>query len=349
MKLKSYFSSNIEGALRLARMELGPDAMLVQSRKAPPEARHLGDCEVVVAVSAVETPGAAGSVSPALADELADLRRRLDRMTRALTRSRNAAPETPPALAALLASELAPDLARDVYRSAGDREPGREALAAELSRRFEVNPTLGHGGGPRIAALVGPCGSGKTTTIAKLAATYGIAPGRSTLLISMDHWRIAGADQLRSLAAILGLSFAAPETPAALAQTLDEHRMRELILIDTPGHSHLDLDASAELAALFSQRDDIDVHLTLTASMKPADLTRVVDRFNIFRPSKLIFTRLDETGTFGPLVSEAVESGLPVSFLGTGQQVPEDLEPALKARVVDLVLGEFGTEDVARK
>ncbi len=215
----------------------------------------------------------------------------------------------------------------------------RRMLRDELATRFKVDATIGQRGDrPQIIALVGPSASGKTTTLVKLAVLYGLSTRRPTHIISADAYRIAAADQLRSYAAILGLGFQAVETAGALRQAIEEHNRKDLILIDTPGHGPRDMDAAGDLARFLASREDIDTHLVLTASMKSADLTRVVDRFEIFRPRKLLFTRLDETETFGPILNQAVRTAKPVSFLASGQQIPEDLEPATAERILDLVL-----------
>jgi flagellar biosynthesis protein FlhF len=72
--------------------------------------------------------------------------------------------------------------------------------------------------------------------------------------------------------------------------------------------------------------------------MKSADITRAVDRFEVFRPAKLLFTRVDETQALGPVLNEAARTGKPVSFLASGQRIPEDLEPATKQRILERVL-----------
>src|SRR6185369_16031251 len=157
------------------------------------------------------------------------------------------------------------------------------ALKEEISKRFTVEATLGRGPAqPRIAALVGPPGSGKTTTLVKLAVNYGLAARRPVLLLSMDTYRVAAADQLRSYAAILGVGFQVLETVASLAQTIEENRGKELIFIDTPGFAFGDLDSAAGLAPFLATRNDIDTHLVLSSSTKPADLSRMVEAFEIF-------------------------------------------------------------------
>jgi flagellar biosynthesis protein FlhF len=365
VKLKSYFARNVTAALEMARLELGPEAMLVQSRKAPPEARHLGECEVVMALAPPDA-AAGPSSDPAaetqsrqpapgnyarLSAEMAGMRVQMERMAASMSRLHAllAARNLPhPGLAeifsSLIQSEVDAELAHDILnrlRAAGEEgKPLRDALAAEIASRVTCDAKLGgRGKRPRIVALVGPCGCGKTTTLVKLAVQYGLSARRPTQLLSMDTCRIAAADQLRSYAAILGVGFQALETPRALAQAIEEHRQKDLILIDTPGHELNDLADAADLARFFDTRRDIDTHLVLTASMKSADLSRVVDRFEVFRPQKLLFAKLDETEAFGPILNQAARTGKPVSFLSAGQRIPEDLEPATKDRIVDLVLG----------
>jgi flagellar biosynthesis protein FlhF len=367
--LKSFFAGDIKSALSQARQELGPEAMLVQSRKSPPEALHLGQYEVVCAVVPETAAGPADGQSeflslresapsqPAadvdgLSMQVARIRKQLEKMTATVSRSSVLASgrtlpsaELATIFSELISSDVDPELAHDVLNrirasgAPGDATRLRYEVAGELEARLRVDPRLGRGSEkPAIVALVGPSGSGKTTTLVKLAARYGLITRRPTQLISMDFCRIAAAEQLRHYAAILGLGFLALETTGALGQALEEHKTKDLILIDMPGYSARDLDTALDLAAFFGKRSDIDVHLVLPASMKPADVCRVVDQFEIFRPAKLLFTKLDETCTFGTILNEAVRTGKPVSFLSSGQQVPEDLEEASKKRILELLL-----------
>ena len=378
MKIKSYYSRTVEDAMAAARQEMGPDAMLVNSRKTPPEARHLGEYEVVFGVvgaavgpaeASLKLPGEPAESFPSsppplgdrLSSEVADLKKELEGMRRAITRTAyspsqwiGVSPDISDAYAALTAAEVSPELAREIVQAAGDSFNGRvaqrgdgpafqRAFRDEIAKRFTADPTLGRGPAqPRIVAMVGPPGSGKTTTLVKLAVNYGLAARRPVLLLSMDTYRVAAADQLRSYAAILGVGFQLLETVSSMAQAIEENRGKELIFIDTPGLAYGDLADSESLSHFLATRGDIDTHLVLPASMKAADLSRMVDAFEILRPRHLLFTKLDETGTYGPIFGEAARSGKPLSFFTAGQRIPEDLEAASSERMLDLMLHGFG-------
>lgn len=347
-----------------ARQELGPDAMLVNSRKAPPESGHPGQYEVVFGL--VEGRAAAPeTVSPGrdrLSTDVAELKKELEAMRRAMTRSAfappewlSAAPDLSDAYAVLTANEVSPELAREIVHGAEARasKSGRpeasrsqiyqRALIEELQSRYTAQPGLGRADStPRITALVGPPGAGKTTTLVKLAVHYGLAARRPVMLLSMDTYRIAAAEQLRAYAAILGVGVEVLDTVTALAQAIQENSGKDLILIDTPGLSHSDIggesgDASL-LARFLRSRADIDTQLAIPASMKPADATRMVDAYAIFEPHRLVFTRMDETSSFGSILNEATRTGKPVSFLTNGQRIPEDIEEATPGRITGLML-----------
>jgi flagellar biosynthesis protein FlhF len=222
---------------------------------------------------------------------------------------------------------------------AGSSTAFQAALADELQSRFTTQPELGRGPArPRIVALVGPPGAGKTTTLVKLAANYGLASRRPVLLLSTDTYRVAAADQLRSYAAILGVGCQVLETVTGVAQALEENRGKDLIFIDTPGFGFGDMESASTLARFLAARSDIDTHLVAPSSLKSADLARVVDAFEIFRPQRLLFTKLDETTSFGPILNEAARTARPLSFFTTGQRIPEDLEEATPGRLAALVL-----------
>jgi len=360
--VKSFFAESIQAAMESARVELGTDALLINSREAPPEARHLGSYEVVFGISPEMTlePPAEPAAVPAPEPEtplakVDALRQQVDEIRELLVRA--AAPAAMPRNQTELVAQTLMDagvesaLAREIEEAVRQRVARRSVprigfprpaagadaetllreAAEEISTHFEVQPEIG-----RITALVGPPGCGKTTTLAKLAIQQGLARGRSVRLISADTHRIGGAEQLRAYAGILGASFQAVENAAALAQAIESAPPSALILIDTPGHSAATLPASgSDLAAFLSRRQDIDTHLVLTASMRVEDLYNIVRIYDAFRPAKLLFTKLDETNSLAAIFCVAARGANPISFLSAGQSVPEDLEPAGKEKIVE--------------
>ncbi|MGI8742878.1 MAG: hypothetical protein ACR2NN_09975 [Bryobacteraceae bacterium] len=362
MRLKSYFAATVESAMKLAGQELGPDAMLVNSRRTGTETRHLGEYEVVFAMGAdqspkagtIETPGMAFQSGPGttmrapgldkLSHEVADLKRQMERLASTLSRSSasysnlTAHPELSEAFALLTSAEVDTNLAYDIVSRIGAGLNDR-LLQSEIQKLIAVEPRLGREGSQRIiVAVVGPPGSGKTTCLVKLAARYALPGRRPSQILSMDTYRVAAAEQLRSYAAILGIGFQVTETTAAVAQAIEEHSSKELILIDTPGFGRHEMQESVDLAKFLARRADIDTHLVIPASLKAADMPRTIDRYEIFRPAKLLFTRTDETETYGSILNQVVRTGKPVSFLTDGQQVPEDIHAPTKESLTGLIL-----------
>ncbi len=359
MTIKTYRSESVESAIRQARRELGEEAMLLDTRKLPPEEQHLGRYEVRFGASGAPAPPPASPGKSSADARLAEVSRGLEDLRRLLhTFTYNyylpaAGSGTRPSLGEiyrdLTAADVAPEIAAELAaalipaaKRGASRAELENELAARIAARVQTSGEIGPpGAGPRVAALVGPPGAGKTTTMAKLAVRYGLSRRLATCLITTDYYRVAAAEQLQTLASILGVEMRAVEEPGHLAQTLAGFRCGSpgLILIDTPGHGFHELDQHAEeLAPFLHSRDDIDVHLVLSASTKPRDLSRLVDRYSVFGPRKLLFTKLDETLSAGALLNQAVRTGLPLSFLAAGQRIPEDLQPATPEGVAGLIL-----------
>jgi flagellar biosynthesis protein FlhF len=360
--VKSYFTSSVGEGMAQARTDLGPDALLLNTRESPPEARHLGEYEVVFGVAPAVRKPLATATATAAAEGVQDLRQRIDRVRDLMSRVARPNRLSAPAPTGDLLEEVLVDagvdleMARRIGESARQRasartpiemgrrrpaEPDAEAVFSaardEINSRFEVAPKL-----ERVSALIGPPGSGKTTTIVKLAVAHGLAAGRPVHLLSIDHYRIGAVEQLRSYAAILGVPFQSCETTVALAHAISAAPADALVLVDTPGYSRAALaESGADLAGFLSSRQDIDTHLVLTASMSPRQQRRIADGFMEFRPSKLLFTRLDETDAYGSMFCEAARRKLPLSFVTAGQSIPEDLAAASKQLIADSLAHEL--------
>lgn len=386
MRVKSYFAESVEAAMASAAKEMGPDAVLITSRRNGADAQHLGAYEVVFgstsdAAEATPPPRVAASYKnventasdvDVLRAELAEMRQAFMSACRHAS-SRHWMPELGHADTILTEADVPMELKDDVLGAVDARlrdellyDQGRTAasngrkprlratesmylgmderilplLREQFHALLEVAPGIEPRVGSRaVAALVGPSGSGKTTTIVKLAIRHGLAARRSVMIVSTDSYRAGATEQLRVYAAAIGVPFQIAESPLELSQILDEHGNKQLILIDTPGAAPSDMDMNADLARFLSNHPEVQTHLVLPATANAATLAGVVRRFSCFKPEKAILTKFDEADTYGAALGQAILSSLPISFLTTGQQVPDDLVPADKDRLLHFLAG----------
>ncbi len=192
-------------------------------------------------------------------------------------------------------------------------------------------------GGPR-AMFIGPTGVGKTTTIAKLAAISSLWEDRKVALATSDTYRIAAVEQLRTYAKILGVPV------EVIFDSKDLLKMRkkpdsDLILLDTAGRSQRDKRRIDEVRELYDAFEPNCVHLVVSASSKFRDMIDVISRMGTVPVSNLIFTKIDETLSLGPVLEVALNFDIPVSFFTFGQNVPNDIEVASADKLVSLALG----------
>jgi flagellar biosynthesis protein FlhF len=227
----------------------------------------------------------------------------------------------------------------DGATGAVDPERARIFLHRVIADFIPVAPPIQlEPGKMRVAALVGPTGVGKTTTLAKLAAYAQLQLKQKVALITLDTYRLAAVDQLQQYAQILQVPMHVALTVEDLRSAFRFYQDRALVLIDTPGHSPKDTETLGQLRNLLDELPEVETHLVLSATTKPRDLTEIAARFEPLKPTRLIFTKLDETSTFGPILGTLARVKRPLSYLGTGQEVPEALELATSRRVADLIL-----------
>ncbi len=249
------------------------------------------------------------------------------------------APDLPDALrelyTTLLEQEVDEALARQMVLAVNDalspeqrqsREITRDTLLKVMARLIRVPGELkARRRKTKIVALVGPTGVGKTTTIAKLAAIHKLLHRKNVGLISTDTYRIGAIEQLRTFASIADIPMDVVYKPSEVAGALKKFRDRDIVFVDTVGRSHRSKKEVAELGRFVQSADPDEVHLVLSASTSARAINEIIRQFGIVKPNRLLFTKLDEAVTLGPLFSVVNKQHIPVAYVTTGQTVPDDI------------------------
>lgn len=189
-------------------------------------------------------------------------------------------------------------------------------------------------------ALVGPTGVGKTTTIAKLAATFSIVDKKKVALITADTYRVAAVEQLKTYGEIIGITVDVVYTPQELHEAISQHTDKDLILIDTAGRSHKNHEQMVELRNLLEIADPSDIFLVLSATTRSNDMTDIINSYADIPITKLVFTKLDETSSFGAILNTICKTQKYLSYVTVGQNVPDDIEIADPAKIVKMIMRE---------
>lgn len=253
----------------------------------------------------------------------------------------------------LTQSGMAPALARQAVRAAfvGGLSEVRDAntvaragLAGALPQlvRFADDPLSllpGSEGAPAASVFIGPTGVGKTTTIAKLAARVVYRMRRRVELITLDTWRIAAAEQLKTFAEIIGVGCHVARSLEELDEMVSRMSRHAVLLVDTAGRSPLDLSDGSEFCDYLRRRQDVRKFLVVPATTHPIDAEAALAHFAVYGADRLVITKLDETARPGAAVSVAASAGLPLAYLGYGQRVPEDMERATPLTFARNVVG----------
>lgn len=193
----------------------------------------------------------------------------------------------------------------------------------------------------KVLALVGPTGVGKTTTIAKIAANLSLQLKKSVALITIDNFRIGAVEQLKNYAEIVSIPLRVASSPAELEKTIYELRDYEYVFIDSMGRSQFDNEQIGDLRKFLEVSPLIKVALVLSMSCNHAELTDTFDRYSKLMPEYVIFTKLDETKYFGPLINLPIKKKTPVMLLSKGQNVPDDMELPDGRKIATQVLREI--------
>ncbi|HEY2382972.1 MAG TPA: flagellar biosynthesis protein FlhF [Terriglobia bacterium] len=364
MKVKTYRNRSLQEGLEDVKRDLGSDALILNTRSVaersgfglfkkeaweitaaleeetkPLEAQKAHVPSVLPVVSSpiskelgvrpLISPATPAPVRDARMDELIDEISELKRSFRSFSKAIPARSENGGVYAELLRQGIEADLADHLISTGARGNPAptelRDRVRRLLADQIVIAPPAELQARTRmVSVFVGPTGVGKTTTIAKIAGHAAVRMKKKVALISTDLFRVGGQEQLSRFGELLSVptySCADVATLKDLVAGLDD---RDLILIDTPGSSPSDLARLNKLETVTATAD-AKVQLVISATTRSEDITKIVSRFQRFRPNSVIFTKIDETDSKGPLAGDLLRNDLAVSYLTNGQRVPEDL------------------------
>ena len=234
----------------------------------------------------------------------------------------------------------------DGVRAESDNKELLDALLvkARIAQRLEneigvTGPIVSDGKGCQVVALVGPTGVGKTTTIAKLAANFRLRERRRVGLITVDTYRVAAVEQLRTYADIIDLPMEVVSTPREMREAVTRLRDMDVVLMDTAGRSPRDEVRIQELKSMLGEAEPDHVQLVLSGTSGARALAATAERFAEVGISALTITKLDEATSLGHLIPLIRKSNLPISYLTDGQNVPDDIQVAEARRLAYAILG----------
>jgi len=359
MQVEKYRASTIREAIGRVRKVLGPEAMILSTRKLRGQSRDNG-----FEIAAVQ-PG--DDISNTNSNPLGEVKAELmsiKEMIYLLNHSGGIIEKLlmNPAIlnlyARLIRNGVNDHYARIFLQRAGalKEQPAdhvdiiRRKVIKEIIQAIEVEdpfearlPQPGMSGQARdnnqiIAAFIGTTGVGKTTTIAKLAAQLMFKTRKKVGLISIDNYRIGAMEQLRTYADILGIPCFPAFSRKDLLFAIKRMGGRDVVLIDTAGQSQYDRSRIEELREMITADLGISFHLLLSVATTESEMNRAAINFGPLKCHSYIFTKTDEAEKCGSILNQIMKLRLPISYITTGQNVPEDIEWASKKKIFALLL-----------
>jgi flagellar biosynthesis protein FlhF len=357
MRIKRYVVNDMHEAFQRIKEDLGKDAIILSSSKVRAKGVRgfLGGTvlEVTAALDRGEDRQAAflptAQVSQLVDDnhriekELGEVKVMLKRILNSTSQNDSPFVRWKDVLESLeINSEIADEIIYGLAEGAGEEVVNdnlmKEALKGHLTRLFqEIEPRASN---YKLHAFVGPTGVGKTTTLAKLAAQNAFSMGKKVGLITIDTYRIGAVEQLRTYGNIMGVDVDVVMTPEQLHEAVRRNADKDVVFIDTAGRSPSDSMKLSEVRTFLDAVKPLEVYLVLSLTTKKHDLDRIAEDYRVLDYTSLIFTKVDETETYGSILNVAYSNKIPVAYLTNGQDVPEDIETAEPWKLAELILGE---------
>ncbi|HWR40592.1 MAG TPA: flagellar biosynthesis protein FlhF [Patescibacteria group bacterium] len=372
MKVKMFTAPNINEAMAQVKQDLGRDAVILHTRRLK-KGGIMGFFakEVVEVMAALETtpaplpvkknapvpvPSSEEEVAKvleapqddkkiaAMETEMVQMRKMLEQLVGQMPKNEGSQSPLVEILVkndveASVAAGLVKGLPADATMVGGDPEVVKRLLLDRVGQYLQrVEGISVPAVGCKTVALVGPTGVGKTTTIAKLAANFAIKEGIKVAMITADTYRIAAVEQLKIYSDIIGVPIEIVYSADELKSALHRHRDKQLVLIDTAGRSPGNPQQIEELQALLAVDPTIETHLVLSVTTKYRDALEIVNKFAACSPQKFLFTKIDEAANLGTVLNLLYRFPTALSYVTTGQNVPDDIELVQSEKLATLIL-----------
>ena len=220
-------------------------------------------------------------------------------------------------------------------------QPGDYDSALTVVRdiiRQSIAPSYRNTGKKRIVAFVGPTGAGKTITLAKLAAGHRFEKGLNVGIITMDTYKVGAVAQLRKYSDILDIPIEIASGLADLRRAVEKFSDRDMVFVDTPGKSRRDGEHLLRLKESLAAEFPIETYLVLSTTASQEHLIDTVQRFGVTGYDSIIFTKLDESDSFGSIYNVIDHASKPVSYVTDGQNVPRDISRITPEKLAEMVV-----------
>lgn len=214
-----------------------------------------------------------------------------------------------------------------------------KATAILMSGMGEVRPIPKGGTKPRIIAFVGPTGSGKTTTIAKLATEISLNMNKKIAVLNIDTKRVDAVGQLKAYCRIINIPLYVAYSPDEIPGIMPRIMENDITLVDTPGSGPMDRPQMIEMIEFLQKLVPQEVHLTLSVTTSFMEMKRVFNNFGLMKPNRILFTKLDETDNYGTMLSFALVARERWSYVTFGQNVPGDFDIADPEKLIRETIG----------
>ncbi|HWO97872.1 MAG TPA: flagellar biosynthesis protein FlhF [Bacillus sp. (in: firmicutes)] len=374
MKVKKYMASSMPEAMNKIRKELGHDAVILNSREV-----YTGGIfglfrkktiEVIAAIDSqpVKTKNkqskGKGHDSPSLVppaqkhrqeivQEISDLKKMIEQLTIVKQSADTKIPEevnriieklTRQEISEEISNQILPSLLEFYYlnkESVTEKELVNWTKKWLLEKLSKVGEFKGIDFEKKYMNVVGPTGVGKTTTLAKIAAQCVLKHQKRVAFITTDTYRISAIDQLKTYANILNVPIEVCYSKEDVEKAMDALAYCDIVLIDTAGRNYRQEQYVDDLKSMFSFNEEMQTHLVLSLTAKMKDMETVCKQFSKIPIDSFIFTKIDETSTYGAMLNAVLMYGKSVSYMTNGQNVPDDLEEVSREQLVNLMFGEM--------